>query len=489
MRSVRTTRLLCTLVVLAVSGPAAAQTPAAATDKLPITTASADARALYVQGRDLIEKLQARDGRRLFEQAVAKDKDFALGYLGLATTAGTTKEFIDAVTQAASLASRVSEGERCLILGLEAGLKGDPAGQERHYRELVRLFPNDERAHTQLGTFLFGRQDYGAAIASYTRATTINPTFTPPWNQLGYAYRFLEKPAEAEQAFRTYIKLLPSDPNPYDSYAELLMKLGRFDESIENYRKALAIDARFVASYVGIGNNQIFRNRPDEARATFAKLLADARNTGERRQAHFWTAASYVHQSRFDEAIGEIRKGSALAEAEGDFASVSGDLVQIGDIHREAGQLDRAAASYANAVAAIDRAQVPAEVKQATRRNQLFEEARLAAAGGDLSAARAKASEYAQQVAVKRVPFEIRQQHELEGIIALADKQFVKAADALRQANQLDPSVLYLRALALQGAGDTTQAKTVAAKAADFNALGFNYGFVRSKARRLSPGS
>jgi tetratricopeptide (TPR) repeat protein len=489
MASARTPRLLSVLFLLAVSGPAAAQTPAPAADKLPITTTSPEARALYLQGRDLVEKLRATDGRRLFEQAVAKDKDFALGYLGLATTAGTTKEFIDAITHAATLASRVSEGERCLILGLEAGLKSDPASQERNYRELVRLFPNDERAHNQLGIFLFGRQDYAAAIASYTRATTINPTFSPAWNQLGYAYRFLDKPAEAERAFRTYIKVLPNDPNPYDSYAELLMKLGRFDESIENYRKALAIDANFVASYVGIGNDQIFQNRPDEARATFAKLLAVARNTGERRQAHFWTAASYVHQARHDEAIADIRKGSALAEADGDLASVSGDLVQIGDIHREAGQFDRAAASYASAVTAIDKAQVPAEVKEATRRNQVFEEARLAAARGDLSAAQTKAAEYAQLVAVKRVPFEVRQQHELEGLIALADKQFAKAAEALKQANQQDPKVLYLRALALQGAGDTAQAKTLAARAADFNALGFNYGFVRNKARRLSTSS
>jgi tetratricopeptide (TPR) repeat protein len=214
-----------------------------------------------------------------------------------------------------------------------------------------------------------------------------------------------------------------------------------------------------------------------------------SRTTGERRQAHFWTAASYVHQARHDEAIAELRKGSSLAEADQDLASVSGDLVQIGDILREAGRLDQAAASYADAVTAIDKAQVPAEVKQATHRNQVFEEARLAAARGDVRTARAKAADYARQVAVKSVPFEVRQQHELAGVIALAEKQFANADAELRQANQQDPKVLYLRALALQGAGDAAQARALAGKAADFNALGFNYGFVRSKAQRLSTGS
>ena len=88
-----------------------------AADKIPITTSSAEARQLYIKGRDLAEKLRATDARRFYEQAVEKDKNFALAYVGLANTSGTTKEFIDAVTRATSLASGVSEGERHIIGG------------------------------------------------------------------------------------------------------------------------------------------------------------------------------------------------------------------------------------------------------------------------------------------------------------------------------------------------------------------------------------
>jgi cytochrome c-type biogenesis protein CcmH/NrfG len=41
---------------------------------------------------------------------------------------------------------------------------------------------------------------------------------------LGYSYRSLENYAEAEKAFKIYIELIPDDPNPYDSYAEMLSK-------------------------------------------------------------------------------------------------------------------------------------------------------------------------------------------------------------------------------------------------------------------------
>ena len=54
------------------------------------------------------------------------------------------------------------------------------------------------------------------AIKHYEKATTINPSFSQPYNQLGYAYRFIEKFNDAENAFKKYIELIPGDPNPYD---------------------------------------------------------------------------------------------------------------------------------------------------------------------------------------------------------------------------------------------------------------------------------
>ncbi len=43
-------------------------------------------------------------------------------------------------------------------------------------------------------------------------------------------------------------------------------------------RKALEIDPGFVASYVGIGNNRIFKGQPEEARKTLKKLFDRARD-------------------------------------------------------------------------------------------------------------------------------------------------------------------------------------------------------------------
>jgi tetratricopeptide (TPR) repeat protein len=370
-----------------------------------------------------------------------------------------------------------------MILGQDAGVRGDPAAQQELYAKLVAAYPDDERAHMVLGGFHFGRQEYPQAIAEYEKTIAINPAFSQAYNQLGYAHRFGGDYAAAERAFKRYIELIPDDPNPYDSYAELLMKAGRYQESIDNYKKALALDRYFIASYVGIAHDQIFMGRGDDARATLATLTEVARNNGERRQALLWTAASYVHEGDAEKALAAVRAMAALADQDRDPASRSGDLTLIGQIQLDAGRAGEAQASFAAALAAIEGAQVPAEVKENVRRNGRYFDALVALHQGDVAGARSHADAYRTAVEVARIPFEVWRVHELAGRIALAEKKFDAAATELGKANRQNPRVLFLQAKALEKAGKTKQASDVLRQVADFNQLGFDYAFVRDEAR------
>jgi tetratricopeptide (TPR) repeat protein len=121
------------------------------------------------------------------------------------------------------LSDEASEGERLMILVAEAGGNAQPKKAFELAQELVSKYPDDERAHFILGNQYFGQQGHDKAIEQYRKAIALNPKFSGAYNSLGYAYRPLEKYADAEQAFRKYIELIPDDPNPYDSYAELLI--------------------------------------------------------------------------------------------------------------------------------------------------------------------------------------------------------------------------------------------------------------------------
>jgi hypothetical protein len=68
----RLTWLAIMLVVTNQGSPLTAQS-AGGGGKIPISTASADAKQLYLKGRTLAENLRAQDSREFLTQAAAKD--------------------------------------------------------------------------------------------------------------------------------------------------------------------------------------------------------------------------------------------------------------------------------------------------------------------------------------------------------------------------------------------------------------------------------
>jgi tetratricopeptide (TPR) repeat protein len=475
----------CALVVSLSLLPAVA-VRAGEADVVPITTTSAEARALYLEGRALAEALRANEARPKFEAAIAKDPDFALAHVGLAGVAFGGQAFFDSVKKAKALAARVTPGERHLVLALDAGARGDPSTQARELEALAAEFPGDPRAVIPLANFRFARQEYTEAVDLYEKALALDPAHALGWNQLGYCNRFLARYDAAEKAFARYVALVPKDPNPHDSLAELYLKVGEFEKAIASYRRALAVDPGFVASYVGIANSQIGLGQPAEARATLARLRARAANAGDVRTAVFWTAMTWIHEGKPAQALKAFQDNLGPSRDAGDLANHSADLVVAGNIQLHAGMLDDALRSFAAAVASMEEAAVPEEVKDGVRRNHLFFVAWTALMKGDLAGARPAADAYRARALARGLPFELRRVHQLDGHLALLSKDYPLAVAELGRANQNDPYVLVLLARALQGAGKPKEARDAWSAAADYNELGFpiSWAFVRAEARR-----
>jgi len=58
---------------------------------------------------------------------------------------------------------------------------------------------------------------------------------------MAYNYAYLRQYDKAIAFMAKYAASLPGDPNPEDSYAEILRLAGRFEQSIQHYRAALAL--------------------------------------------------------------------------------------------------------------------------------------------------------------------------------------------------------------------------------------------------------
>jgi len=450
--------------------------------KVQITTSSNEARADFIKGRDLFEKLKGQESLECFERAYNNDKDFALAYYYHALSNPTAKGFFEDLDKAVKSASKASEGERLIILALQANANGDQKLQEKYITDLAAKYPNDERVQSLAGQFYYAQQDYDKAIDYLNTSVKLVPEYAAPYNMLGYSYMNQNNFSEAEKAFNKYITLIPDDPNPYDSYAELLMKEGFYEESIVQYRKALEKDPDFVASHVGIATNYNFLNKYDEARKELQMLFDKAKDVGQKRTALFAMTISYIHEGKFDQAMEQLNKQYDLGKQINDFANMSGDLINMGDILYETGKYDDAMKKYDESLQIMTNSDLSDEVKEVSKRNALYNKAKVLLMKKDLAGARKISKEFTEKVSKSNNTFQVRQSHELEGLIALQEKDYRRADSEFQKANQQDPYIHYYLGLVDQGLRDDQSAKKHFDAAAKFNALNnINQSFIKHK--------
>ena len=321
------------------------------------------------------------------------------------------------------------------------------------------------------------------------KAPELAPDYSPAYNMLGYSYRQADDYANAEQAFKKYIELIPNDPNPYDSYAELLLRMGKFPESIEQYRKALTIDPHFVPSHFGISADLTYMGKPDEANAELQKMTEEARNDGELRIALFGMAVVASDGGKWDKAVQAMDKEFAVAEKKNDVAAMAADLQAKGNIIAEAGKYDLAAQQFDRSFEMVQGSSLSQEIKDNSKLLHHFNLAALAIGKKDYAAAKSHADEYRQGAEVSKNPAQVKLAHELAGRIALAQKDYDTAISELEQANQQDPRNLYRLGQAYQAKGDKDKSQKLYAEAAGFNSLpALNYAFIRVKAQKMASG-
>lgn len=458
-----------------------------AAERIPITTVSKEALDLYLQGRDLAEKLRDQESRQYFEKALVFDPDFPLAHLQLASVMSSAKGFYEHLNRAVELTVICSEGEKLWIEGVQAGVNGFYKKEEELYQKLVKAYPRDPRAYNLLGNFYLDQQFYTKAIEYFEKATQLDPEFTQPYNQLGYANKYIGNYMEAEKAFKSYVSLIPDDPNPLDSYAELLMKMGKFDKSIKNYEKALELNKEFYSSYIGIASNLILQGEHQEARQYLQRMFGAAKDDGDRRDAYLAMTVSYADEGNFEGAIELLNKQYALAERINDTQRMASDLNNMGLIYLETGKFDKALKKFSEALQIVEESELSQNIKNNNKRTYLANMSLIAIERQEFDLADKKINEYQTEVEDLGNLNQIRRLHKLKGMLALEKENYDLALEELDQANFQNPYNLYRIALAYKGKKDFAKAREFSHKAADFNELvDLNYALVRSKAKQLA---
>jgi tetratricopeptide (TPR) repeat protein len=450
---------------------------------IPITTNSQEARDLYIQGLDLMQRLRAPESVKYFEKAVQLDTNFALAYFNLSVAAENAMDRLRYLEKAKSKIDDVSKGERLLILGFDAATMGNPGKQLEYFEELVRIYPKDVNAHMTLGNQYFGTQKYDLAIEQFKIATQLDPQFSQIYNQLGYAYRFMGDYTKAEAAFKKYISLLPNDPNPYDSYAELLLEMGEYEVSIENYEKAIELNPDFANSYMGIATNLNIKGEHGLARKKLKELYFQVKNEGIRRQALGAMAISFVDQGKYDQALNMIEKRLENSKASMDTLAMVGDHNLMGIILLDEGNVDAADEKFSYMMTLVNKSNSPTAIKKAWQRVSYYWQSRSNLMREKLDQAWKYQKMYLQAAIEVENVFQIKAAHELAGMILFAEEKYDRALSEFEKSNLQNPYNIYRIGLVYKAKGDLKSAKQYFEKSANANSFNsLNYSFVRRRA-------
>ena len=251
--------------------------------------ANLEAYDLYLRGRHLMASFPAPRGRPIalpavqyFEQAIAKDGDYAIAYAGMADALlaiernvgsanpwGTTihSKAKDAAERAIELDPMLSEGHSAMASIRAREYAWQEA--ERGFRQAIDLNPNNALAHLELGASVLIVQE-----------------------------RFDEGLREVRRA----LDLDPLSPYVNTEVGAALTLAGRYGESVDQLRKASSLDRSRTRPYNLLGRALTLQGKPEEALEAFDESLKRGIAAPE------WRACAEVRAGRRDQALGLLER-------------------------------------------------------------------------------------------------------------------------------------------------------------------------------------
>ena len=266
-----------------------------------------------------------------FQQATAKDGNFALAYAGLADAYNISNiigpvSARDSFPQAKAAAMRAilldpSLAEAHAALGMEKShYEFDFPGAEREFLKAIDLNLNSPNAHFFYSNcFLMPMGRKAQAIAENQKAMAIDPLSLPINNFMGMTYMLAGDGASAYRQFQHTIALDPSFALAHEYFSVFLTTTGRYEEAIKEREKSevltgsspeeAAAEAMVMESAYNDGGEKGFWQKHLERDLEFSKQPGEYASPSN-------LAGDYAMAGRTDEAFELLEKGYEAREGQ-----------------------------------------------------------------------------------------------------------------------------------------------------------------------------
>lgn len=242
-----------------------------------LTTSSDEALRLYEQGVDEMKKFQYREAEAAFQKAITADSGFAMAWGRLATVAERTmRDSLARALMARALreAEGATERERLYLSLWYQRQRYEYKGVAAAADSLIALYPDEREAMFERGLMHEIGKKPDEAIRIYERASEGEKPYPLAVMQLAYLYSEMGLQDKALPMMRRYIELVPDAADPRASYADLLARVGKYDEALEQYAAALEINPDYWYAYREVGRIYMILGRLRESEKHFQRSLA-----------------------------------------------------------------------------------------------------------------------------------------------------------------------------------------------------------------------
>jgi tetratricopeptide (TPR) repeat protein len=289
-----------------------------------ISTKSPQAHAFFEKGVEKMEMLHIEDGLENMRSAVKADPQFALGHIFLMFFSQDPTEKVAEREKALSSRDSANPEEKLIVDWLANASQAKLLPAIQSMNEVLQSYPHDKHLHWLAGWWLLlDHNQSQRAAAMFERVIEIDPKFADAYNEAAYCYARQNNFEKAFSYIKRYTELVPNEPNPQDTFAEISRMAGRFEDALTHYRASLKIDPKFRESQLGLGDTYALMGDQNKARAEYAKAI----EVGSPVQKVLWslqTAATYVREGDLASADKAFNAVADQAHAR-DFANIESE--------------------------------------------------------------------------------------------------------------------------------------------------------------------
>lgn len=121
------------------------------------------------------------------------------------------------------------------------------------YKQAIRLDPNNDTYHLNLGNIHFSQRATQEAFEEYKRAVQLNPVSTTNLYSFGQSALSIGQYRKAEQAFKKVAGMLPGDADVACALGQTYRQMGNYREAVDQLNFAISRKKDFGDAYLELG--------------------------------------------------------------------------------------------------------------------------------------------------------------------------------------------------------------------------------------------